>query len=110
MKSGPTLAPAGRCPARRSAARSPVATVVFPTPEWVPATTTRGPRNEPPSTPADVVEVMVRLNVARPGAGGYSVGRCGREAGANPARSRHCDRGADLERPLGASPGRRGER
>ena len=37
MKSGPTLAAAGRWPAWRRAAISPVATVVLPTPEWVPA-------------------------------------------------------------------------
>ncbi len=43
MKSGPALAPAGRCPARRRALRRPVATVVLPTPEWVPATTMRAP-------------------------------------------------------------------
>src|SRR2546423_8516115 len=110
MRSAPTWARAGGGRAGRGAARSRVAPVVFPPPEGGRAPPTGGPRNEPPSTPADVVEVMVRLNVARPGAGGYSVARCGREAGANPARSRHCDRGADLERPLGASPGRRGER
>src|SRR5438309_209343 len=44
MKSGPTLAAATACPARRRAAIKPVAIVVFPTPEWVPATTTLGPR------------------------------------------------------------------
>ena len=43
MKSGPTFAERTRCPAARSAASSPVATVVLPTPEWVPATTIRGP-------------------------------------------------------------------
>src|ERR671911_2304252 len=43
MKSGPTLAAAGRCPAARRPARRPVAAVVLPTPEWVPATTIRGP-------------------------------------------------------------------
>src|SRR4051812_25670706 len=41
MKSGPTLADATVKPRRRSAAMTPVATVVFPTPECVPATTTR---------------------------------------------------------------------
>src|SRR5436305_5216495 len=41
MKSGPTLADATSKPRRRSAAISPVATVVLPTPEWVPAITTR---------------------------------------------------------------------
>src|ERR1700749_1463080 len=44
MKSGPTFAAAGRWPAWRRAAISPVATVVFPTPEWVPPITSRGPR------------------------------------------------------------------
>src|SRR4051812_9844098 len=44
MKSGPTLAAATPCPARRKAAINPVAMVVFPTPEWVPATTTLAPR------------------------------------------------------------------
>ena len=44
MKSGPTLAAAGRWPAWRRAAISPVATVVLPTPEWVPPITSRGPR------------------------------------------------------------------
>src|SRR5688500_17619161 len=53
MKSGPTFAAAGRCPARRNAATSPVATVVFPTPERVPAITTRGPNTLPASTAAD---------------------------------------------------------
>src|SRR6185436_19389129 len=43
MKSGPTLADATRWPACRSATSRPVATVVLPTPECVPATTTRGP-------------------------------------------------------------------
>ncbi len=41
MKSGPTFAAPTRCPARRSAAIKPVATVVLPTPECVPATTMR---------------------------------------------------------------------
>src|SRR4051812_42969771 len=41
MKSGPTLADPTRSPRRRSAAIKPVATVVLPTPEWVPAITTR---------------------------------------------------------------------
>src|SRR5918996_3461828 len=44
MKSGPTLAAAGRSPAALRAARRPVAPVVLPTPEWVPATMIRGPR------------------------------------------------------------------
>ena len=43
MKSGPTLAAATRSPAPRRAAISPVATVVLPTPDEVPATTSRGP-------------------------------------------------------------------
>src|SRR5579875_2694148 len=42
MKSGPTLAAATRRPRRARAAMTPVATVVLPTPEWVPATTTLG--------------------------------------------------------------------
>src|SRR5204863_6315628 len=45
MKSGPTLAGATRAPRARNADMSPVATVVLPTPEWVPATTSRGPRS-----------------------------------------------------------------
>ena len=49
MKSGPTLAPATRRPAERKAAISPTATVVLPTPEWVPAMTTRG-GSAPPLT------------------------------------------------------------
>jgi hypothetical protein len=36
-----------------------VATVVFPTPEWVPATTSRGPRRAAPST----LEVVAGLVV-----------------------------------------------
>src|SRR5579871_6620949 len=43
MKSGPTLAGATRRPRARSAAIRPLATVVLPTPEWVPAMTRRGP-------------------------------------------------------------------
>src|SRR2546430_586021 len=43
MKSGPTLAEATRMPRLAKAASSPVATVVLPTPEWVPAMTRRGP-------------------------------------------------------------------
>ncbi len=43
MKSGPTFAGATRSPRRRNAAIRPVATVVLPTPECVPATTRRGP-------------------------------------------------------------------
>src|ERR1039457_3379285 len=43
MKSGPTLAEATASPRLRKAAISPVATVVFPTPEWVPEITTLGP-------------------------------------------------------------------
>src|SRR5579859_2693552 len=43
MKSGPTFADATRWPRSLRAARRPVATVVLPTPEEVPATTTRGP-------------------------------------------------------------------
>src|SRR3954462_1347952 len=44
MKSGPTLAAATFVPLDRRAAIRPVATVVFPTPDDVPATTSRGPR------------------------------------------------------------------
>src|SRR6266567_1644652 len=44
MKSGPTLAGATARPCRARAAITPVATVVLPTPEWVPAMTRRGPR------------------------------------------------------------------
>src|SRR5439155_9278152 len=44
MKSGPTFADATRSPRAERAAIKPVATVVLPTPEWVPETTTRGPR------------------------------------------------------------------
>src|SRR6266700_2685156 len=40
MKFGPTLKPATRRPRSVKAAIRPVATVVLPTPEWVPATTT----------------------------------------------------------------------
>src|SRR6266542_321001 len=40
MKSGPTLKPATRRPRSVKAAIRPVATVVLPTPEWVPATIT----------------------------------------------------------------------
>src|SRR6266498_1610185 len=40
MKSGPTLKPATLRPRPANAAIRPVATVVLPTPEWVPATTT----------------------------------------------------------------------
>src|SRR6266576_1868639 len=43
MKSGPTLAEATRMPRLAKAAINPVATVVFPTPEWVPEMTMRGP-------------------------------------------------------------------
>src|SRR5437879_3102716 len=43
MKSGPTLAEATRRPRLAKAAINPVATVVFPTPEWVPEMTMRGP-------------------------------------------------------------------
>src|SRR5690606_1784617 len=43
MKSGPTFAAATRWPAAARAASRPVATVVLPTPECVPATTRRGP-------------------------------------------------------------------
>src|ERR1700733_9160024 len=46
MKSGPTLAEATRWPRFRSAAMTPVAMVVLPTPEWVPATTNRGGMGE----------------------------------------------------------------
>src|SRR5260370_7225019 len=42
MKSGPTLAEAMRRPRLAKAAINPVATVVFPTPEWVPEMTMRG--------------------------------------------------------------------
>src|SRR5258708_7759590 len=44
MKSGPTLAETTRRPRRTRAAINPVATVVLPTPEWVPEITMRGPR------------------------------------------------------------------
>src|SRR4051794_21294295 len=44
MKSGPTLAAPTTMPLCRNAAISPVATVVLPTPDDVPATTSRGPR------------------------------------------------------------------
>src|SRR5579875_2993338 len=44
MKSGPTFAAPTRSPRDASAAMIPVATVVLPTPECVPATTRRGPR------------------------------------------------------------------
>src|SRR5712691_1704406 len=44
MKSGPILAGVTASPRAESAAIRPVATVVLPTPEWVPATTRRGPR------------------------------------------------------------------
>src|SRR5687767_11220155 len=50
MKSGPTLAEATRTPRRRKAASRPVATVVLPTPELVPATTRRGPSRGTPAT------------------------------------------------------------
>src|SRR5262245_5263447 len=43
MKSGPTFAGATARPPKRSPTISPLATVVLPTPEWVPATTRRGP-------------------------------------------------------------------
>ncbi len=43
MKSGPALAEATVRPRFRNAAMSPVATVVLPTPDAVPATTRRGP-------------------------------------------------------------------
>src|ERR1700752_5359540 len=43
MKSGPTLAEPTSRPRARKAAIRPVATVVLPTPEWVPAMTIRGP-------------------------------------------------------------------
>jgi hypothetical protein len=42
IKSGPTLKGATRKPSEESAAISPEATVVLPTPEWVLATTIRG--------------------------------------------------------------------
>src|SRR6266849_11213695 len=43
MKSGPTLAETTRRPRLVRAAIKPTATVVLPTPEWVPEITTRGP-------------------------------------------------------------------
>src|SRR6266536_908826 len=57
MKSGPTLKPATARPRAANAAIRPVATVVLPTPEWVPATTslavTRAP--PPPRSPLDAL-------------------------------------------------------
>src|SRR6266496_5741017 len=50
MKSGPTLNPATRLPCSAKAAISPVATVVLPTPEWVPATTTLAVIGQPPAS------------------------------------------------------------
>src|SRR5437764_12452873 len=51
MKSGPTLADATRRPRRRNAAISPVATVVLPTPECVPAMTTHAVLTSQPCEP-----------------------------------------------------------
>src|SRR6266498_207585 len=70
MKSGPTLKPATLRPWPAKAAIRPVATVVLPTPEWVPATTTlavmkRSPASRSPLDPplaADApVEGMLEL-------------------------------------------------
>src|SRR4051794_6708863 len=66
MKSGPTLAAATRTPRRRSAAISPDATVVLPTPEWVPATTTRGPSESVDVTSAPPPSVLDPLLGADP--------------------------------------------
>src|SRR5438045_2327915 len=59
MKSGPTLAAATRSPRAARAAMSPVATVVFPTPEWVPATTSRAPRTAVMSRGGDLEHRVV---------------------------------------------------
>src|SRR5262245_47225895 len=48
MKSGPTLKPATFRPRSANAAIRPVATVVLPTPEWVPATTILAVMGLPP--------------------------------------------------------------
>src|SRR5918994_82083 len=85
MKSGPTLAAAGRRPAARRAARRPVVTVVLPTPEGVPATTIRGPSVGTKSTLAARRKLGWRARRSRIG-----------EVGARRTRSRHCDRGASL--------------
>src|SRR6266516_82591 len=50
MKSGPTLNPATLLPRSAKAPISPVATVVLPTPEWVPATTTLAVIGQPPAS------------------------------------------------------------
>src|SRR5579859_1573636 len=98
MKSGPTLAAAGRCPKRRRALSSPVATVVFPTPEWVPATTTRAPSE------ADVTARTVAAGTAV----GYGDRAMVQEVGESPARSRHCERGANPLRHWAIRPGKAG--
>src|SRR5436309_1462984 len=54
MKSGPTLALATGTPRRARADMRPVATVVLPTPEWVPATTRRAP-----SSPTSVLDALL---------------------------------------------------
>src|SRR6266567_2747262 len=59
MKSGPTLALATATPRRDSADMSPVATVVLPTPEWVPATTRRGPWS-----PTSVLDALLGRDAA----------------------------------------------
>src|ERR671919_399303 len=72
MKSGPTLAAAGRCPAARRAARRPVVTVVLPTPEWVPATTSRDPRSATKVEPSGGPTVRVARAA---GSGSQETGR-----------------------------------
>src|SRR4051794_13760141 len=59
MKSGPTLAAATRVPRAARAAMRPVATVVLPTPECVPATTRRGPRTPATSAGLDLEDRVV---------------------------------------------------
>src|SRR5262245_18272979 len=63
MKSGPTFAAATRTPRAANAAIRPVATVVLPTPEWVPATTMRGPSEV---TPPSVAELARSREAAGP--------------------------------------------
>src|SRR6266536_3154624 len=57
MKSGPTLKPATARPRAAKAAIRPVATVVLPTPEWVPATTSLAVTcvPPPPRSPLDAL-------------------------------------------------------
>src|SRR5215211_7786623 len=59
MKSGPTLAAPTDRPRRWRAAIRPVATVVLPTPDDVPATTRRGPRRP---TAASVLDALAGLD------------------------------------------------